>query len=275
MTKTEYPMSKKPAVSLSNPMTAFVFAAIVLLLAAAAVSFFLFDNYVFDRLYNAGIKWTGSRPFKIFQYLGKTELLVWLVLFGAILTGKSRLLVIAIFTFLAVGVIVQSVKLISHRERPRDVIKRVYEKKAEAEPQALLRSWSFPSGDTANVFAIATVLLAFVRRRWAFFFFAISCCIGLLRVLVLAHYPSDCFGGAAAGIFAGFAVLKIFSQRSLPAWVDSKQFYSIQIIAFILIPVFLAVTKFRTFVDIVGAYGVLLALIYITFLLRQKYRIRN
>jgi membrane-associated phospholipid phosphatase len=181
----------------------------------------------------------------------------------------------AALAFLAVGAIVLPLKLAVHRERPSDFIDRVYEQKNEDHPPAFLRSWSFPSGDTANCFAVATMLLAFVRRRLIIFFFAASCFVGILRILVFAHYPSDVFGGAAAGIFAGFTVLKLFLHRPLPPWIDSKRFFAAQIITFILIPSFFAVAKFHTFIDIMCTYGVLLALILILFLLQRKLKIKK
>lgn len=267
MTKTEFTVSKK--------MTVFVFAAIVFLLIAAAVCFLFFDQQVIRFLYNNDLHWGSNKSIKTFQYLGKTWLLAWLILFWAILTRQNRLIFYAALAFLAVGAIVPPLKLAVHRERPSDLIDRVYEQKSENHPPALLRSWSFPSGDTANCFAVATMLLAFVRRRLIIFFFIASCFIGLLRILVFAHYPSDVFGGAAAGIFAGFIVLKLFLHRPSPGWIDSRWFFAAQIITFILIPGFFAVAKIHTFIDIMCTYGVLLALILIVFLLQRKLGIKK
>jgi undecaprenyl-diphosphatase len=267
MTKPEYSVSKK--------MTVFVFAAIAFLLIAAAVCFLFFDQQAVRFLYNNDLHWDSNKSIKTFQYLGKTWLLAWLILFWAILTRQNRVIFYAALAFLAVGAIVPPLKLAVHRERPSGFIDRVYEQKNENYQPALLRSWSFPSGDTANCFAVATMLLAFVRRRLIIFFFIASCFIGILRILVFAHYPSDVFGGAAAGIFAGFIVLKLFHHKPLPGWIDSKWFFAAQIITFILIPGFFAVAKIHTFIDIMCTYGVLLALILIVFLLQRKFRIKN
>ena len=260
---------------ISKKMVVFVFAAIAFLMIAAAVCFLLFDQQVIRFLYNNDLHWGSYKAVKTFQYLGKTWLLIWLILFWVILTGKNQVIICALLTFLAVGATVLPLKLLVQRERPSDFIDRVYEQKDEDHPPALLRSWSFPSGDTANCFAIATMLLPFVRRRLITIFFVVSCFVGLLRILVFAHYPSDVCAGAAAGIFAGFIVLKLFQQRPLPLQLDSKQFFVVQTIAFIAIPSFFAVSKFRIFVDIVSTYGVLLALILIIFLLQRKFRIKK
>jgi membrane-associated phospholipid phosphatase len=254
-------------------MTVFAFAAMAFLIIAAAVCFLFFDQQVTHYLYKHDQHWDNGWAVKTFQYLGKAWLLVWLILFWVILTRQNRVIIYAILTFLAVGVIVLPLKLLVQRERPSDFIDRVYEQKNEDHPPALLRSWSFPSGDTANVFAVATMLLPFVRRRLIIFFFVASCFVGLLRILVFAHYPSDTFAGAAAGIFAGFTVLKMFHRRPLPPQLDSKRFLIAQILAFISIPCFFAVLKFKTFVDIICTYGVLLALILFIHLLQRKYSI--
>ena len=262
MTKTELVLSKK--------LTTFIFAAIIFLLIASAFSFLFFDDYVVSFLHNTGIDWDNYRSVEIFKLLGKTHLLAWLILFYGIIKKPNHPAVLALLALLAVAAIVLPIKLAAHRERPGDLINEVYEQKNEEQPPWLLRSWSFPSGDTANCFAVAAVLLPFIRRRLTAAFFTASCFIGIFRFLTFAHYPSDVFGGVAAGILAGWIVLKIFSQKKLPEWIDSKQFFSAQVIAFILIPSVLALTEFRDFIDIVSTYGVFLAIIFIVFLLNKK-----
>jgi membrane-associated phospholipid phosphatase len=261
--------------TLTKKFTIFCFAAIILLLTASALSFFFFDNYAFSFLYQKKMHWDNFKSAEIFKLLGKTYLLAWLILFYAIIKKPNRPAVLALLVLLAVAAIVFPVKLATHRERPENYIDRVYEQKNEERPSLFLRSWSFPSGDTANVFAVAFVLLPFIRKRVFVFFLPVCACIGIFRILVFAHYPSDAFGGAAAGILAAWIVLKNFSRRKLPDWVDSKQFFSIQIIAFILIPAILAVSDLENFLNIVCTYGVLLAVIFIANLLRRKQRLSH
>lgn len=67
-------------------------------------------------------------------------------------------------------------------------------------------TFSFPSGHTAGAFVYATIASFFVP--WVAplaFFIAIS--IGLSRVLLGVHYPSDIAAGALLGAFTGFFML--------------------------------------------------------------------
>ena len=106
--KTEFAVSKR--------MTAFVFVAIVFLFIAAAICFFFFDGYVIRWFYQVGINCQSSRAVKILQYLGKTWLLAWLILFWGIVTRRNQPITIALLTFLAVGAIVLPLKLLVHRK---------------------------------------------------------------------------------------------------------------------------------------------------------------
>lgn len=258
---------------LPKKFTIISFTVIIVFLIASAVSFFLFDSYAISFLHQTGMDWDNYKSVEIFKLLGKTHLLAWLILFYGILKRPNHASVLALLALLVVAAIVFPVKSAVHRERPRDFINRVYEKQNIERPHLLLGSWSFPSGDTANSFAVAVVFFSFIRKRLFVFFLPVCVCIGIFRVLVFAHYPSDTIGGAAAGILAAWIVLKIFSGQKLPEWVDSKQFFYTQIIAFILIPSILAVTDFGHFLDIICSYGSLLVVISAAYLLCKKRRL--
>ena len=58
---------------------------------------------------------------------------------------------------------------------------------------------STPSGHTIRAFALFSAL-AFLYRRFASWFILIALAIGISRVLVTAHYPSDVLFGGSIGI---------------------------------------------------------------------------
>ena len=60
---------------------------------------------------------------------------------------------------------------------------------------------AFPSGHTCLAFATAAAM-AHLLPRAAWSFFAVAACVGLERVLELAHYPSDVVAGALFGTLA-------------------------------------------------------------------------
>lgn len=64
---------------------------------------------------------------------------------------------------------------------------------------------SFPSADTASAAAVAlTLAVFFPRGRWALALMAV--CVAAMRVLRLAHWPSDVCAGLAIGAVAAWAV---------------------------------------------------------------------
>jgi undecaprenyl-diphosphatase len=69
--------------------------------------------------------------------------------------------------------------------------------------------YSFPSSHAFNNFAFATYLTAHFRKRW-WVWFSYAFLIGLSRVVVGVHFPSDVLGGAILGsIFAGIYLVLI------------------------------------------------------------------
>jgi len=69
-------------------------------------------------------------------------------------------------------------------------------------------SFSYPSGHTAFIFAVATVIY-YYNKSLGKAFFVFSFFIGVSRVVAGAHWPSDIFGGALLGVAAGIIVREI------------------------------------------------------------------
>jgi len=172
---------------------------------AAVASFVIIDDYVFSGFVRLPKAFTSSEFFKAFTQFGKAYLLVWLLLTWIWAGRNPRPALAALLALLLVAPSVGFLKALARRPRPRDVIKADI---AVNDPKFLLRGPSFPSGDTASAFAVATSLAGFVRRRWAVLMLAISTTIGALRVFVMAHYPSDVLAGAALGLLCGWVSLR-------------------------------------------------------------------
>ncbi|MCB2171068.1 MAG: phosphatase PAP2 family protein, partial [Deltaproteobacteria bacterium] len=71
---------------------------------------------------------------------------------------------------------------------------------------------STPSGHTIRAFSILTAL-SLVYRRWMPLFISIAVLIGISRVLVTAHYPSDVLFGAYIGIFTALWTFVYFFKK--------------------------------------------------------------
>ena len=73
---------------------------------------------------------------------------------------------------------------------------------------------SFPSGHTTSAFA-AAVALGYMRPDWRRWLLAGAVAIGVSRVLVGAHYPSDVVGGATLGSVVALAMARSFALRGI------------------------------------------------------------
>jgi membrane-associated phospholipid phosphatase len=177
-----------------------------LLLAAAAVCFFVVDERVLSYLRENPQKWDRTLWAQALKQLGRAYPLIWLLLAWVWLTGKHKTVIVCLLALLITLAAVTAIKETVRRPRPRDVI--TAETKA-GDKKAIFKSWSFPSGDAASVFAAGAVL-AFAMPWPATIVFALCCCgVAFLRVVSLSHYPSDALGGAATGILSGWSAILI------------------------------------------------------------------
>jgi membrane-associated phospholipid phosphatase len=71
---------------------------------------------------------------------------------------------------------------------------------------------STPSGHTLRAFSLLTAL-SLLQRRLMGVFLALAALIGVSRVLVTAHYPSDVVFGAFIGIFTALWAYKYFFRE--------------------------------------------------------------
>jgi len=71
---------------------------------------------------------------------------------------------------------------------------------------------SFPSGHTTTAFALAMVV-AFLSARWLWPMLAVAAAVGLSRIAVGAHYPTDVIGGVVVGVLGAYAVRNFFAAR--------------------------------------------------------------
>ena len=71
---------------------------------------------------------------------------------------------------------------------------------------------SFPSGHATTAFALAAVI-GFASERWFYPMLLLASFIGLSRITLGVHYPTDVIAGAIVGLIGAYAVRWVFAGR--------------------------------------------------------------
>jgi undecaprenyl-diphosphatase len=165
--------------------------ALAFALALVAVMVWPFDQALSDLLRVSGhsqgslFLWRVLQPVKLF---GKGEILLLLGFILAIHRWKQAAVVACIAMLLA-GLVVTPMKFVFERQRPNG-----------------RNMQSFPSGDAAAVTAfLVPIATAFPAAKLV----AVAgvAAIGLARIAVGLHFPSDILAGIAIGVFSSAVVL--------------------------------------------------------------------
>ena len=181
----------------------------VLGVLAAVASYIFLDSRVSTWFLNHPNNWHRNPWVDAFRQAGKGGVPIWLLVAWSCLTDKWRPTFIGIAALILVGASVVPVKLVVRRGRP-NAVATASQQNTEIPWQAKV---SFPSGDTAVVFAVATALSFSFGRLCTVSLFMLAGAIGLLRITSLAHYPSDVLAGATLGMLCGLCAIRWAAAR--------------------------------------------------------------
>jgi len=210
-----------------------IITAIAALAAASLLCYFLADTRVFNWLCQNVDNWHKNRWLTAFEQFGKVWALIWLLLLWGIITRRPRPALVGLLALLIMTTTVLPTKSLVQRPRPRDILKQQSPSETK---NHLTRSWSFPSGDAAAAFAVAVAFIPFVALGWSPLVLIAAAAIAALRVIVMAHYPSDVCAGAAAGVFSGWLALQIARRWILLESFNPYWFNTAAVIALVAIP---------------------------------------
>ncbi len=124
-------------------------------------------------------------------------------------TGRRvrRLGFVLFVSFISSGVGVQILKHLIGRARPRKGLGVFF-----AGPTLKGGFDSFPSGHTMVAFCLAYTLARFFPR-YSPLFYLIAVMVGVERVLLLAHFPTDVLVGSLLGLFTGRMIFELWIKE--------------------------------------------------------------
>lgn len=115
-------------------------------------------------------------------------------------------------TVLVSGLVADLIKIICGRPRPKVFFgQHLY---SFSFFQFSARMWSFPSGHSTTIFAVATAGYLLTPRRGQFWFIP-AAFVAACRVLAGAHFTSDVVAGAFLGIVTSILLRDYFQRRRL------------------------------------------------------------
>ena len=121
------------------------------------------------------------------------------------------ILVSLLMTYVVVELVI---KTLIHRERP-------YIAEGLTPIIVYSLSYSFPSGHTAYSFASATVV-AMYYGKWGIPAFVLASMIGISRIYLAMHWPTDVVAGAMIGIVVAIVCVTLL-RRSIPYFREGAE----------------------------------------------------
>ena len=151
--------------------------------------------------------------FKFITTLGNAGV-IWIVLsVGLLIPKKTRYVGVLALVSLLFSALIDNVilKNVVARTRPYDLIEGL------TSLVGAQKDYSFPSGHTGSAFATAVVMFRGLPKKFGIPILVFACLMGLSRLYVGVHYPSDVLGGVLIG--TGIALLTYWSGT---AWIEQK-----------------------------------------------------
>lgn len=157
-------------------------------------------------------------PFMEFiSFLGKDGICLIMLSIILMTFTRTRRIGTAMLISLAVGALLTNccLKIIIARPRPYSDAHGIYYPLWLKLGQHMESDKSFPSGHTTAAFASMTALAITGNKKFRFMPFVFAFMMGISRIYLVVHYPSDVLGGILVGVSAakiGCLLVKLIPQ---------------------------------------------------------------
>lgn len=161
-------------------------------------AFYGFDCQVFRKVNRHFDKKLMNLFFRAVTHFGGADITIGAAIVLLIISPpETRLLAIASALSLAASHIpVQLAKRLLPRKRPYMILEKT---RFPANP---LKDHSFPSGHTTAIFAVVTPYILY-NPQLSLFLIPLGLCVGISRIYLGLHYPSDVLAGGILGTLTG------------------------------------------------------------------------
>ena len=161
------------------------------------------------------------------SFLGKAGICLILFSWVLIFIKKTRRFGTAMFLGLAIGAILTNLFLKGFIARPRPYADQssIFYQFWLLVGQNVESDKSFPSGHTTAAFACMTPAFILGNRHVKFWSLLFAVLMGIARIYLCVHFPSDVLGGMIVGIIAGCLAVMLadFLPRKWYKWELSKK----------------------------------------------------
>lgn len=154
--------------------------------------------------------------FDFISFLGKDGIILILLSIGLCFFNKTRKVGTVMLLSLAIGALLTNCcfKILVARPRPYMDSESIYYKYWLVVGQRVESDKSFPSGHTTAAFAAMTGIFLTCDKRYSWTAFIFGVLMGIARIYLCVHYPSDVLGGTIVGIAS--SILALIIAQKLP-----------------------------------------------------------